>query len=91
MELLTPPSAVLLSRLVQPVIFYQHRIFWLETEAGGFLAGQPPVVLDASGEPIVMAAEIPVGSVARAHVVDGDLRTVQITQRKVVNPFAMAA
>jgi hypothetical protein len=91
MELLTPPSAVLLSRLIHPVTFYQHHIYWLELEAGGFLAGHPPVVLDQAGEPVILAAEIPVGSMVRAHVVDGDLRTVQIVHRKVVNPFAMAA
>ena len=35
-----------------------------------------------------MAAEIPIGSVLRVHSVNGALRTVQIVQRKVTNPFA---
>lgn len=92
MELLTPVCSVLLSRIVQPIIFYQHNIYCLIIDpAGRFVSASRPAVLDLCGEPVQLQAEIPYGSAVRVHTVDGYLRTVQIIRRKLVNPFATAA
>jgi hypothetical protein len=90
MELLTPPSAVLLCRIAQPVIFYQHTIYCMWTEAGQFLAGNPPTILDRHGEPMALVADLLAGSTVRVHVIDDELQTVQIISRKTHNPFAEA-
>ena len=91
MELLTAPATVLLARVYQPVIVHHYRLYWISldlTDPEHFVSADCPVILDLSGEPIVLAAEIPIGSVLRVHTVNGALRTVQIVQRKVTNPFA---
>ncbi len=83
---------MLLSRIVQPVVFHQHRIYCLLVEGHDrFLAGEPPQILDSYGETIVLHNEVATGSVVRVHAVDDELRTVQLIQRKALNPFARAA
>ena len=90
-ELVTPPCAVLLSRVHLPIIFYQHRIYCVYLFGGDrFVSAQAPGVLDQSGELLALQAEIPAGSIIRVHAVDGYLRTVQVVQRKFMNPFAPA-
>ena len=91
METITPPCAVLLSRVHLPIIFYQHRIYCVYLFGGDrFVSAQAPGVFDQNGELLALQAEIPVGSIIRVHAVDGYLRTVQVVQRKVMNPFAPA-
>jgi hypothetical protein len=80
---------VLLSRLYQPVIFFQHQVYCVYLEsAGRFMSAQCPVILDKYGEPLTLQTEIPIGSVIRVHAIDGFLRTVQVIQQKVINPFS---
>jgi hypothetical protein len=89
LENITPPCVVLLSRLYQPVTFFEHHVYCVYLEsAGRFVSAQCPVVLDECGELLTLQAEIPVGSVIRVHAIDRFLRTVQVIQRKVINPFA---
>jgi hypothetical protein len=87
-DLVTPPTPVILSRILLPVIAYQHRFYWLETEAGGFTSIAAPTVLDQQGEPMTLIAELPRGSLVRVHAVDGVLRAVQVIEVRRVNPFA---
>ncbi len=91
MELVTSPCAVLLSRIVQPVVFCQHRVYWLNTESGRFVSAHPPLVFDLNGEPMILHTELEIGSIVRVHSEDGYLRSVQIMRRKVNNPFVNAA
>jgi hypothetical protein len=89
METITPPCAVLLSRVHLPIIFYQHRIYCVYLfEGDRFVSAQAPGVLDQNGELLALQAEIPVGTIIRVHAIDGYLRTVQVVERKVMNPFA---
>jgi hypothetical protein len=76
MELLTAPATVLLARVYQPVIVHHYRLYWISLDLidpEHFVSANCPVILDLSGEPIVMAAEIPIGSVLRVHTVNGAL------------------
>jgi hypothetical protein len=90
MELLTPPCAVLLSRIHVPIVFYQHLIYCLIIDVGRFVSTTRPMIIDVTGETIDLRSEIEVGSIVRVHSVDGYLRTVQVIRRKVINPFATA-
>ena len=91
METITLPSTVILSRIIQPIALDHHTIYCMWTQAGQFLAGSPPTVLDFQGEQMVLTAELPAGSTVRAHLVDDELRTLQLIARKSVNPFTDAA
>jgi hypothetical protein len=90
MELLTPPCPVLLSRIHLPIVFYQHLIYCLIIDVGRFVSATRPMTINVNGEPMDLRSEIEVGSIVRVHSVDGYLRTVQMIQRKIINPFASA-
>jgi hypothetical protein len=87
MELLTPPCAVLLCRIHLPIVFYQHSIYCLIIDAGRFVSATRPMIIDVNGEPMDLRFEIEVGSIVRVHSEDGYLRTVQVIERKFINPF----
>ena len=68
MELLTPPCAVLLSRIHLPIVFYQHLIYCLIIDVGRFVSATPPMTIDVNGEPMDLRSEIEVGSIVRVHL-----------------------
>jgi hypothetical protein len=88
MELLTPPCAVLLSRIHVPIVFYQHLIYCLIIDVGRFVSTTRPMIIDVNGDPMDLRSEIEVGSIVRVHSVDGFLRTVQVIERKIINTFS---
>ncbi|MGP0002636.1 MAG: hypothetical protein ACLPKW_33560 [Acetobacteraceae bacterium] len=78
MELLTAPASVLLARVYRQVIVHHYRLYWVSldlTDREHFVSANCPVIPDLSGEPIVLATEVPIGSVLRVHTVSGALRT----------------
>ena len=52
MEVLTPPCAVLLSRIHLPIVFYQHLIYCLIIDVGRFVSATHPMTIDVNGGPI---------------------------------------
>ena len=87
MEALTPPCAVLLSRIHLPIVFYQHLIYCLIIDVGRLVSATRPMTINVNGEPMDLRSEIEVGSIDRVHSVDGYLRTVQVIERKIINLF----
>jgi hypothetical protein len=87
-ELITPPTTVVLSRIITPVRLRAHAFYWLETSHAGFVSVVQPAILDRDGEPLSLSADLPAGSRVRVHTVAGYLRSVMVIEVKKDNPFA---
>jgi hypothetical protein len=86
---ITSPTVVRASFILHPLRLPGGvAIFVIETDIGKFFAQQPPTVFDKHGMPVVLPAEIGIGSVLRVAVAGGLMRAVQIVQAHLFDPFS---
>ena len=88
MTIIQPPAVVLAAFLRHPLRLPDGRtLYALITEQGRFFSVARPECLDASGTPIILAAEIGAGSLVRVAVAHGFLRAVQVVLARYADPF----
>jgi hypothetical protein len=88
---ITPSARVIASHVRYPLRIQDRTLYELITEHGRYFSAAAPEVIDASGAPITLAAELALGSLVRVAVLDGLLHTVQVIEARFFNPFSAEA
>ena len=84
---ITPPTRVIANHLRWPLRLYCDTVYQLVTEAGDFVAANPPIV--KAGAPTTLTADLSPGSIVRFEADERRLMTaVQLINPIFDNPFA---
>lgn len=86
---ITLPTKVIACHLRWPLKHHRQTVYQLVTDAGDFVAANPPIVYDKAGAPTTLTADLSPGSIVRFEADERRLMTaVQLINPIFDNPFA---
>jgi hypothetical protein len=75
---ITLPTKVIACHLRWPLKHHRQTVYQLVTDAGDFVAANPPIVYDKAGAPTTLTADLSPGGILRVEHQDGVLKSVQL-------------